>query len=320
MAHKVEGYVYSAFGKIDYLKYVFASLETIRRFDKTRGIALFCSQEQKEFIEENQLESHFDYIGILEKQYQSITGFKHNLHLFCAFEKSLFLDSDIVWLKNPDQLWKQFSGYGYAVTGTEIADSFFGGPKSAKVMSDFILRRRQKTLNHFNLTHLSRVQSGILYISDKDLAQKINEKAVYYLQNKSHTHFQSRIMEKGRVDESCEWSLAMSLSFYNLAVFPWQWGEQSPQLDFIEAYTEFNEDFTQVRCKYFFDSFAYSLRGLKSKLIHGFMMLVMSFVPGWLDYAWVTPYSLHFGWLHQKEPFFKFANKHWEKILSKKAD
>lgn len=320
MARKVEGYVYSAFGKLDYLKYVFASLVTIRRYDTTRGIALFCSEEQKDFIEENNLTSYFDHIGILEKQYQSITGFKHNLHLFCPFEKNLFLDSDIVWLKNPDQLWQQFNGYGYAVTGTEIADSFFGGPKSAKVISDFVLQRRKRTLKHFNLTQLSRVQSGLIFIKDKYLAEKINEKAKYYLEQKSHTHFQSRKLEKGRVDESCEWSLAMSLSYHNLPIFPWQWGEQSPQLDFIEAYTVFNEDFTKVSCKFFFDQFVYSLRGLKTRLIHGFMMFVMWFIPGSLDYAWVTPYSLHFGWLHQKEPFIRFANKTWEEILAKKAN
>jgi len=28
----------------------------------------------------------------------------------------------------------------------------------------------------------------------------------------------------------------------------------------------------------------------------------------------VTPFVVHFGWLHQKEPFYTFANRVWQQL------
>jgi len=105
MLYNTEGYIFNSYGKIDYLKYVIACITTIRRYDKTRKIALYCSKNQKDFIITNNLKEWFDVLELLDEKYQSITGFKHNLHLFCAFDRNLFIDSDIIWLKNPDPMW-----------------------------------------------------------------------------------------------------------------------------------------------------------------------------------------------------------------------
>jgi hypothetical protein len=50
MSEITEGYVFNSYGRIDYLKYVLASISTIRRYDKTRKIALYCSEVQIEYI------------------------------------------------------------------------------------------------------------------------------------------------------------------------------------------------------------------------------------------------------------------------------
>jgi D-ribose pyranose/furanose isomerase RbsD len=312
-----EGYIYNSYGKIDFLKYVFASVVTIRRYDKTRKIALYCSKDQKTFIEENGLTHWFDVLNILDDPYQSITGFKHNLHLFCPFDHNLFIDSDILWLKNPDQMWGILANFGFAVTGLEVADSYFGAPKNLKVIVDILLQRRKKTLHKFGLTQLSRVQSGVMFVKDVNLAKEINEKATYFFKNMNQTHFQSRLKEKGRNEESCEWSLGMALSYFKISVFPWFWSENSIQLDFIDDYTKYDENFERVACLFYFNPFIYSFRGLKNKLLRTFLHKLFSYFPGKNDYAWVTPYCLHFGWFHQKEPFKRFADKIWIDILKK---
>jgi hypothetical protein len=314
-----EGYIYSAYGKIDYLKFVFASIITLRRYDTTRKVALYCSKEQINFIKEQNLTHWFDVLEELDASYQSITGFKHNTHLFCPFDKNIFLDSDILFLKETESLWKRFEAFDYAVTGQKVADAFFGAPKNFKILFDLILQKRKRTLKRFGLTHLSRVQSGIIYISDKQAAQQINEKAKEFLNRKSETHFQSRQMEKGRTEESCEWSLAMSLSHFGITVFPWFWAENSAQLDFISAYTNYNADFTQVTCKYYYNEFVYSFRGLKTAVMRKFMHSLCSIIPGMNDYSWLTPHTLHFGWLHQKQPLIDFSNRIWEQILTNKT-
>ena len=42
-----EGYVYVCYGHPRYLKHTIASVTTLRRYDKTRPIALACSAKQR---------------------------------------------------------------------------------------------------------------------------------------------------------------------------------------------------------------------------------------------------------------------------------
>jgi len=44
------------------------------------------------------------------------------------------------------------------------------------------------------------------------------------------------------------------------------------------------------------------------------LIRVLSSLPGKGDYYDVTPYVLHFGWLHHKQPFYDFASRVWEEL------
>ena len=101
----------------------------------------------------------------------------------------------------------------------------------------------------------------------------------------------------------------MAMSKMNLPVYPWMIGEESAQLDFISNYTEYDPDFLDVKCKFYSDPFVYSLRGLKNAEVQNFITKLMSIFPGKSDYMMVTPYCLHFGWLHDKKPFLDFADR-----------
>lgn len=312
-----EGYVYSTYGDIKYLKHAVASVETLRRYDDKRPAALFCSNAHKKFLSEHSVDHGFTHIFHLSKDCRSITGFKHNIYRFLPFKKNLFLDSDILWCKNPDNLWKQFSAYRFTITGNQTSDLFFGAHKGFGVIKDFFLRRRKQTLNRFNLTYLSRVQSGMIYSADYELTKEVCELAKEMLNRRSETHFRSRKEEVGRSEESCEWSFAMAMSNLKIQVFPWLNGFESPQLDFIEHYTQYDEDFKDVKCLLFSNRFIYDLKGLKSKFLQKILISAFTFLPGKGDYMYVTPYCLHFGWYHQKKPLDLFSEKCWQKLVNK---
>jgi hypothetical protein len=312
-----EGYIYVTYGDIKYLKNAISSLLTLRRYDNTRDVALFCSENHIEQLEKNGLTDYFTHVFKLPEENQSITGFKHNLHRFLPFHKNLFIDSDIVWCKNPDNLWTRFSSYRFTITGNQTADLFFGTHKGLGIIKDFLFDRRNRTLKRFGLSYLSRVQAGMIYISDPILAEKVCDLSKEYFNQSDRTHFRSRKEEHGRKEESCEWSMAMAMSKLNLQVYPWLNGFESPQLDFIDHYTLYDEDFNHVECLIYTNKFVYDLKGLKSKKLQSFLIRLTTKIPGRGDFLYVTPYCLHFGWYHQKEPLNRFSDRCWNQLVSR---
>jgi hypothetical protein len=309
-----QGYVYVSYGHPKYLKHTIASVVTLRRYDQSRPVALACSDKQRKILEEQGLSHLFDVIHPLPEEHASIVGFKHNVHKYMFFEQNLYLDSDIVWCKDPEPLWTSLAPFEFTITGNLVSDSFFGAPKGVSFLIDVFTGRRKKTLKRFGLTYLSRVQSGLMYAADYELTKRVCTLAGEMLDRKDETHFRSRKMEHGRTMESCEWSLAMAMSKLNVSVYPWLQGHESPQLDYIADLTEHDDEYQYVKCKYYCNDFVYSFRGLKSEKLRSLLISVFGLLPGKGDHLWTTPYCLHFGWYHQKEPFYKFAEYVWKRL------
>lgn len=309
-----EGYVYPVYGDKRYLHYAVASAHTLRRYDTTRPVALLCEPEHREILEHHGLQGHFDVIEDLAPEHRSIVGFKHNVHRYLVFPHNLFLDSDMVWCRDPDPLWQSFRAYPFTITGSQSADLFFGAAKNTRIVGDMLLNRRRQTLRRFGLTYLSRVQSGMIYAHDPDTTRQVCRLASQMLDRKQETHFVSRTLEQGRTEESCEWSLAMAMAQLDLPVYPWHQGLNSPQLDYIDELTDHDLEFQQVVCRYYCDPFVYSLRGLKTPALRRALIGLMSRLPWKDDYMNVTPFVLHFGWQHQKKPFKRFAERLWNRL------
>jgi len=310
-----EGYVYVSYGHTKYLKHTLASVSTLRRHDKTRPIALLCSQKQKDLLLDKGLDWYFTVIKVIPEEHCSIVGFKHNVYQYMFFDKNLYLDSDIVWCKDPSPLWQSLSIFDFTITGNLISDNFFGSAKGFGVFKDIFLGRRKRTLKKFGLTYLSRVQSGVMFAQDYSVTKKVCQLASEMLNRKSETHFRSRKMEQGRSEESCEWSLAMAMSKLNIPVYPWLQGHNSPQLDYISDLTEHDDQFEYVTCKYYNNDFVYGLRGLKTIYLRKILIRLFSIIPGKGDFLVTTPYCLHFGWLHEKQPFYSFSENVWRNIV-----
>lgn len=315
MPAPIEGYVLHTYGAEKYVRHAVASVVSLRRYDAERPVALYCPPKHQALLERHGLDTLFQHIGLLPEAHRSIVGFKLHLPRFTPFDRSLFIDSDIIWCRNPDPLWQQLAAYPVTATGLERADFFFGGPKGFGVIADALLDRRRRTMRRFGLTHLPRVQAGLLYVQDLELAEQMTAQAAHFLSRHAETHFRSRLAE-GRSEESCEWSLAMAMSRLGLPVFPWFQGANSPQLDFIEGLTTYDDDFHRVVCRYYCDPFVYSLRGLANARWRDLLIGLFSSLPGRGDYIDVTPYALHFGWLRHKEPFYDFAARTWNRLLA----
>jgi hypothetical protein len=309
-----EGYIYAVYGDKKYLKHAVASVISLRRHDTERPVALICEKKHRDILDDLNLLDLFDVVYPLAPDHCSIVGFKHNIHEYMLFERNMYLDSDIVWCKNPDSLWQSFSTHPFTITGTQVSDSFFGGPKNIGVIADIILRRRARTLKRFGLTYLSRVQTGMIFAQDHALTKKVCTLAGEMLNRKKETHFRSRTLEEGRSEESCEWSLAMAMSKLSIPVFPWLQGHTSPQLDFIDDMTSNDPDFEYVSCTYYSNPQVYNLRGLNSPTLRKLLFKIFSIMPGTTDYLQVTPYCLHFGWYHQKQPFYEFSERVWNRL------
>jgi hypothetical protein len=306
----VEGYVLHTYGSEKYLRHAVASVLTLRRHDTERPVALYADPSQIERLHELGLDSLFSVLDVLPEAHQSIVGFKHHLDAFRPFERNLYVDSDIVWCRNPDPLWARLSAYEFTATGLHKADFWFGGPKGLGILADRILDRRRRTMRRFGLTYLPRVQAGMIYGASGQAISDVMSAARDFLARRHETHFRSRL-DEGRSEESCEWSMAMAMSYLDLPVFDWFQGQDSPQLDFIEGFVDHDRDFHAVRCRHYADDFVHGLRGLPFDGLRDTLVRLFTRLPGKGDFMWVTPYALHFGWMHHKQPFYDLADRLW---------
>ena len=315
MPGPTEGYVIAIWGGVDYLKHAYAVVVTLRRFDTARPVALYCSPEQAKAVHDSAASDAFERIEILPEDARSIVGFKHQLHRFMPYDRNVYTDSDIVWCRDPEALWQRFLPYTFTSTGLEKADLWFGGPKHIGIVADYLLKRRNKTLNHFGLTHLPRVQSGLMYASDRKVTEEVCLRASGFLARQAETHFRSRLDEAERSEETCEWSLAMAMSALDLPVVPWFDGQESPQLDFVPSLTVWDDDFRRVVCRYYTNASVYALRGLPSDWLMKLAITLVTALPERGNYISVTPYILHFGWIRHKKPFYDFAERNWRTVV-----
>jgi len=312
-----EGYVFHTYGREAHLRYAVASLQTLRRHDRNRPVALFCSRLHRDLLRERQLDRLFSPVEVLPEKHHSIMGFKHFLHRFMPFERNLYVDADMVWCRNLDLLWHQLSVYPFTVTGLDRADLYFGGPKNLGVFLEYLRNRRGRTMARFGLTYLPRVQAGMIYARDAGVTQSVCEQAAGLYARRGETHFRRSEVPS---EESCEWGLAMVMAQNAIPVFGWYQGYNSPQLDYLPGLTTYTGDFENVQCKYFCDRFIYEIRGLKNLRMRDFFTALFSRLLRRQDYFMVTPFALHFSWNHAKAPFEEFANRVWAGYSSAHTD
>ena len=315
MSASNEGYVYHVYGAERYLHHVVASVHTLRRHDAVRPVALYCPEDHIAILQQRGFDQLFDQLHILPKEHWSIVGFKLHIDQFKPYPRSLYVDADMIWCRNPDPLWQQLGAYTFTATGLERADFYFGGPKGFGVLWEAFRDRRRATITRFNLTHLPRVQAGVIYAGDARATANVCRQARQFLKQAHLTHFRSRLAE-GRSEESCEWAMAMAMAHHEMPVLPWFQGYNSPQLDYIDGMVQHDDAFETVVCTYWSDPAIRALRGLPNARWRDRLIRFFSKLPGKGDFLRVTPFTIHFGWAHQKAPYYAFAERVWTTLTS----
>jgi len=314
----LEGYVLHTYGPEQYLKSAVASAITIRRHDSHRPIALFTDESSIDRLRSLGLDSLFSPLETLPEEHRSIVGFKHHLYRFHPFDRCLFVDADMVWCRDPNPLWQQLSAFEFTGTGVTSADFFFGAPKNARVIIQYLTNRRKRTIRRFGATYLPRVQAGMLYSSNRKECKRVCLEAEVLLSRKSETHFESRLNE-GRNEESCEWSFALAFARLGIPIFPWYQGRNTPQMDYIADFVEHDDDFNSVSCHHFNHSLANRLRELPVPRIRNALLWLYCSLPGKSDYMMMTPFVLHFGWLKYKNVFNDMAERLWDHAVTERS-
>ena len=309
-----EGYVLHAYGPERYLHHAVASARTLRRHDTHRPIALYCSEDQAALLRQHGLGDLFERVETLPEAHRSIVGFKHHLDRFMPYARTLFADSDIVWCRNPDPLWRDLASYPFTSTGDADADLWFGAAKDLTVVGDLIFRRRARTLERLGLKRLPRVLTALVFAQDREVTTAVCAAARAYLARRDETHFKSRLDEKGRTLESCEWSLALAMSALGLNPFHWYRGAASPLLDYYPHVTSHDLDFEHVSYRVWTDRFVYDVQGLDHRRLRRTLTAALKKLPGRGGFVDTTPLALHFGRLPFKAPFYDFASRTWVEV------
>ena len=306
-----EGYVLHAYGPERYLHHAVASATALRRHDTRRPIALYCPDEHADRLRHHDLDGLFERVEPLPEAHRSIVGFKHHLDRFMPYARTLFVDSDIVWCRSPDAFWRALAPYPFTSTGDAEADIWFGAAKDATVLADLVLRRRARTLRRLGLARLPRVLTAIVFAQDRETTEAVCASARGFLARRDETHFKSRLDEKGRTLESCEWSLALAMSALGLDVFRWFRGAESPLLDYYPRPVTHDADFEHVSYRVWHDRLVYSVQGLPDARLQRALTAALTKLPGRGGFVDTTPVALHFGTLPFKAPFYAFASRVW---------
>jgi hypothetical protein len=159
----------------------------------------------------------------------------------------------------------------------------------------------------------------MIYAQDDACTREVDAAASTFLERADETHFRSRLVHEGRSEETCEWSLALAMSKLDLHVFPWLQGHNSPQLDYIDSLTDHDPEFKDVRYRLYTNRFVYSLRGIANTRLRETLLGIAESLPGLGEYMELTPYALHFGWLHQKRAFRDFVERTWSRLSAEQT-
>ena len=314
MANTSEGYVLHTYGSERHLQRAVASAATLRRYDIHRPIALYCPRRHRQLLERHRLEELFHVIEPLPSEHRSTTGFKHHLYAFKPFQRSLYVDANVAWCRDPEPLWTRLRTYDFTALGLDRAGALFAARRGLQGFGDLLINRRDRTLRYFGLSHLPEVDTGLVYAADDALTEQVCEAAAHFLSRQGETHFRSYYGD-GNPGEACAWSLAMAFSRLEIAILPKFDAYNSPQLNFEKGTTDFDPRFDHVRCRYYSSRMRRAARGAGSTPLRNALDFLASKLPGGSDYLEVTPYTLHFGGMDRRSPFDEFTARVWSALV-----
>lgn len=168
-----QGYFFLGLGKY-YIDESINLLKTIKKFDNKRLFGIMVNQEDYQYVKELNL---FNSIVINDYSHALYQTTKTSFEKYCLipritfneylpFEETIILDSDILCISNPDNMWEYFSSNSqdFNMTGFEWDENWHWD--TIKNISEiigksvphthggvFYIRNKEKLKDYFNLCH-----------------------------------------------------------------------------------------------------------------------------------------------------------------------
>ena len=134
------------------------------------------------------------------------------------FDQQIYLDSDILWCKHPNVLWKAFEPHNICAIGHPKAGGTFGYCYGKEYISNILLFKRKRTLRKFNLKGIPRISAIAIFSKNRDITASACQQARWFFTQKHLTHFNGGKNIRIDNEESCEWSMAMAWAKFHLSV------------------------------------------------------------------------------------------------------
>jgi hypothetical protein len=168
-----EGLITIAYGPTKYIRMARALALSYRRQNQLRPIAIVTDDSNTK-----DLENYFDVVIPLNPSYGVGVVQKLNLDHYSPFDETLFVDSDCLFYKSPERIWRLYASKDFTVRGWRYLTGWTEYEKKSpyefvRNTPDFLRQNNIRRLPHFN--------SGVFFFRKSETASNvfINARSVY---------------------------------------------------------------------------------------------------------------------------------------------
>jgi hypothetical protein len=172
-ANLSEGLVTIAYGPKKYIRMARALALSYRRHNQLRPIAIVTDDSNAKRVEK-----YFDIVVSLNPAYGLGVVQKLNVDRYSPFEETLFVDSDCIFYKSPERLWRLYAGKDFRARGWRYLTGRTEYERKrpyefVQDTSDFLRKNNIERLPHFN--------SGVFFFRKSETASNvfISARSVY---------------------------------------------------------------------------------------------------------------------------------------------
>ena len=164
-----EGFITIAYGKPEYIRMAKAVVMSYRLFKPTRPFTVITDADNRD-----ELAKHFDTVVLLNPEYGNGVVQKLHLDLYTPYDTTVFIDSDCLFLKNPEIVWNCYAVGDFVMRGWR----YLTGSTDYEAKEPYLfLRDVAETCRLEGISRIPHFNSGIMSWKKSAHAQKIFDDA-----------------------------------------------------------------------------------------------------------------------------------------------
>ena len=168
-----EGLITIAYGPEKYIRMARALALSYRRQNQRRPFAIVTDDSNTKV-----LENYFDVVIPLNSTYGLGVVQKLNVDRYSPFDETLFIDSDCIFYKSPERIWRLYAGKDFCVRGWR----YLTGRTEYEKRSPYeFVQDMPEFLRQNNITRLPHFNGGVFFFRKSEIASNvfINARSVY---------------------------------------------------------------------------------------------------------------------------------------------